>query len=189
MDTEPVGAAGLAGLSAMALRIRRRLGWGRRRRRALVPRRLPQLRGVLEHIDGEATNEEQGRGLERQPHAERERQGSQRAAVPRLRTGRQHAIDEAGGRARRRHAAEQRDGLPQAIELAPALRAPVEMRLEHGALAGGQRVVHQRRAEIAGFGAVHDRKRSSFSFRSVRARESRERTVPSSRSSAAAISS
>src|SRR6202040_1120009 len=91
--------------------------------------------------------------------------------------------------ARRLDAAEQGYGLLQAFQLAPALRAALEVGGHLSPLVRGERPVEESGERFARVVMGHGRKRSSLSFRSARARCRRERTVPSSSSSASAISS
>jgi len=76
-----------------------------------------------------------------------------------------------------------------ALELAPALGAARQVGVERRALRRRQRVVGERREELACVVTAHGRKRSSFALRSSRARCRRERTVLTGRSRASAISS
>ena len=85
---------------------------------------------------------------------------------------------------------EQAHRLPEPLELPPALGAIVHVALHGHALLARERIVQERREELARVVvAGHRKKRSILSLRSIRARCSRERTVPSSRSRAWAISS
>ena len=129
-------------------------------------------------------------GLERQLDLPGLQQAPTQALVPRHRpSGGEHPIDEADRCACVGHGVEHAQHSRQALQLGRALGAPCEMALHGGALGGRQLAIEQGRMELAILGAGHVRYRSSFSLRSSRARCSRDRTVPSSRPSAAAISS
>src|SRR6266850_6074282 len=164
--------------------------FGHRRRSRLQADRLLELgRGPVDVNDADG-DEHDGGGFYRQLHGPGEEQSAQQASGPGRRSRRlEHPVDEARRRTDRRGPAQQRDGVPEALELAPALGARRQVAVEGGALVGPEGPVDQRRERLARVVAGHDRNRSSFSFRSIRARCSLDLTVPSSSSSAAAISS
>src|SRR5215472_5321911 len=87
------------------------------------------------------------------------------------------------------HAGEERGGRAKPVELATAVGTARQVRLDLGVLGRVERLVHQRGEKPPRLVAGHGRNRSSLSLRSMRARWSRERTVPSSRESTEAISS
>src|SRR5205823_5052240 len=76
-----------------------------------------------------------------------------------------------------------RPGVPLA-----AVGARPQVLLHAGSLGGRGLAVDPGREELTRVLAAHEKNRSSLSFRSIRARCSRERTVPGSSSSARAIS-
>src|SRR5437870_6586797 len=177
---------------------RRRWRFGRRDagrlgdhgRGGLLPGRLLQLGRSAIHQGYSDGDEHDGRGLHGKLHRPWHKEAAQETLRPGHRPCRlEHAVDEAGRRAYRRRRAHQRDGVPETLELAPTVGARRQMRVELGALRRIERVVDQRRELFARVVAGHGRNRSSFSRKSIRARWSLDLTVPSSSSSASAISS
>jgi len=104
-----------------------------------------------------------------------------------------HRIEDTRGESCRRprplDKLEEGDGGAEAAELARAIGTPGEMGGEGGVLLDGQGLVDPAGKPVPRVVAAHGRKRSSLSLRSIRARCSRDRTVPGSRPSAVAISS
>jgi hypothetical protein len=78
----------------------------------------------------------------------------------------EHTVDEAGRRADRRGPAHQRDRVAEALELAPAVGARRQVRVQRGPLVRRERVVDQRRELFARVVTIHGKNRSSFSRRS-----------------------
>lgn len=155
-----------------------------------MTRGLLQLRVSLIDVQGEAGDEQRGHRLQRHHHAQWTEQPRGEPSMPRRgMRGREHTVDEAERRALGAEPLKRGDGAAEALEFLAAARACGEMGFHHRPCVGAELAVHQRREEIPAVLAGHVRKGSSLSLISIRARCSRERTVPGSRSSAVAISS
>src|SRR5215472_8168086 len=151
---------------------------------------LLQFRRALEQKKREARNQDDGGRLRRDLDAERNEEPLEQPMIRGCRAGRlKHAVDEACGRSGSAERVQEPDRAGETIKFARALGALGEMRGERGVIIEWQRFVHPLAEPFTGLIARHVKKRSSLSLRSIRARCSRERTVPSSRSSAPAISS
>ena len=144
-----------------------------------------QLRRALEEVDREqrrpspprrprAAASPRAAGTPRPPRA-----GTRAGAAPRPPRGPRSPPAPAAGSTRWSSATVAAQGL----ELAPALGTALEVRVDQAPLVRGEGLVQIGRQRVARLVAGHGRNRSSFSFRSARARCRRERTVPSSRSS------
>ena len=155
-----------------------------------MPRGILELGRGLHQVYAQNGDHDHGARLEGKLDGEREEERTAEPSIPRHRTHLRHdAIDEAHGGPGSLDTGEEPRGGTKPVDLAAAVGATYQVRLDPRALASIERLVQQRGEKLPRLVAGHGRKRSSLSLRSIRARWSRERTVPSSRESTVAISS